>query len=262
MGNAMIEDEDSTTTGPLSVGVPLVRLVKRRLKHVPELVQLTQPRAIVTERFRRLKTLLVNHEVQPQVIVVTSALPSEGKSLIAMNLALSFAADRDKGDVLIVDADLRRPSVEEWIEPAPKLGMSEILTDQTTLEHCVIQLENSKLKVLAAGAPLREPLELFTSPLAQSLMAELRRQYRVIIIDTPPIVPFADADALGRLADGALLVSRSDVTTQSLYRQAVGSIQSMPILGSILNDTTPNLADRDRQYSKYYYAYYRQESQK
>lgn len=242
----------------VTFGVPLVRLVKRKMKPVPELVILSQPRTIIAEKFRRLKTMLANHADRPRAIVVTSPLPGDGKSLISMNLALTFAADLD-GEVLVIDGDLRRPSVEQWIEPAPKLGLSEILTDRTSLEHCLITLENTRLKVLSAGAPMREPLELLSSPAAADLFKELRARFKFIIVDTPPIIPFADADAVGSLCDGCLLVARAERTTKATYDQAIEAINSMPVLGTLLNDAAPNLADRDRQYEKYYYAYYDRE---
>ena len=258
MERPMIEKKPPHEEQRVTFGVPLVRLVKRKAKEVPELAILTQPRTVIAEKFRRLKTMIVNHADPMQVVVVSSPLPGDGKSLVAMNLALSFAADLD-GEILIIDADLRRPSVEDWIEPAPKLGLSEILTDKTSLEHCLISLDNSRLRVLPAGAPMREPLELLTSPQAQDLMRELRQRFKFIIVDTPPIVPFADADAIGKMCDGLLMVIRSEQTTRSLYKQALTSIRSMPVFATILNDSAPNLADRERQYSKYYYAYYDQE---
>ena len=241
----------------VTFGVPLVRLVKREIREDAELVLLSQPRSVIAEKFRRLKTTLVNDKSKPQVLVVTSPLPADGKSLIAMNLALTFAADLD-GEVLLIDADLRRPSVDGWIEPPPKLGLSEILTDKTSLEHCLLTLENTRLRILTAGAPIQDPMELMNSSACRDLMAELRRRFKVIIIDTPPIVPFADAD----LADACLLIARAGKTTRSMHEQAVDSISSMPILATVLNDAAPNLADRDQSYQKYYYSYYDRERRK
>ena len=261
MADSVFDKPGSGEDKRVTYGVPLVRLVKRKIREDAELVLLSQPRSVVAEKFRRLKTTIVNDPSKPQVLVVTSPLPADGKSLIAMNLALTFAADQD-GEVLLIDADLRRPSVDSWIEPPPKLGLSEILGDKTSLEHCLLTLENTRLRVLTGGAPIQDPMELMTSEACRDLMTELRRRFKVIIVDTPPIVPFADADAIGNLCDACLLIARAGKTTRSMLTQAVDSLSSMPILGTVLNDAAPNLADRDQAYAKYYYSYYDRERRK
>jgi capsular exopolysaccharide synthesis family protein len=256
--NSMNSPDESAPVEKASIGVPLARLIKRTLVDAPEIAMLHKPRSVESERFRRLKTTLINEsEVEPQVIVITSPSPSEGKSLISVNLALAFAADL-QGEVLLVDADLRRPTIEEWLLPPPKLGLSELLRGETELEHTVLTLENAPLHVLPAGSLPRDPSELLSSERAKALMADLRKRYQRIIIDTPPIVPFTDADAVGAMSDGVLLVVRVDQTRRSAFTQAVASVTSTRILGTVLNDARPNLADRGRYagYEKSYYEYY------
>lgn len=242
----------------LTAGVPLVKLIKRELLEEPEIVMLSRGRSLAAEKFRRLKTILANEEGGgPQVIVVTSTGPSEGKSLIAMNIALAFAADSDD-NVLLVDGDLRRPMVERWVSPPPKLGLSEVLEHRTELDHTVLELKNATLKVLPAGVPPRDPVVLLSSASARDLFQTLRQKYSRIIIDTPPIVPFTDADAIGMLSDGLLLVVRSGKTRRTLFEQAVQSVTSTRMLGIVLNDATYNLADRENYaaYDKNYMEYY------
>ena len=89
--------------------------------------------------------------------MVTSAGPAEGKSFVAMNLALAFAAERE-GDVLLLDADLRRPSIARWIAPAPKVGLAELLAGRTEFMHALLELGNCPLHVLPAGEPPGDPL--------------------------------------------------------------------------------------------------------
>ncbi len=251
------ESDSETTDGKLTAGVPLAKLIKRRLSDDPELMMLNQARSVGAEKFRRLKTILLNEaDPVPQVIVVTSAAPSEGKSVISINLALSFAADR-QGDVLLLDADLRRPTVERWLKPAPKLGLSELLSGQTELDHVILELENSPLKILPAGTPPQDPVELLSADYTGVLLSALRERYQRIIIDTPPIVPFTDADAVGSFSDGILIVARSGATRQAMLMQALASVTSTRILGTVLNDVTYSLADRENYYStKNYYEYY------
>ena len=193
----------------------------------------------------------------PQVLVVTSTAPSEGKSIVAVNLALAFAAD-SHDDVLLLDADLRRPTIGRWISPPPELGLTEVLDGRTELEHTVLELKNSTLDVLPAGTPPRDPVVLLSSTAARDLFEALRKKYKRIIVDTPPVMPFADADAVGVLSDGVLMVARSGKTRSALFRQAIQSVTSTRILGVIFNEATFNLADR-RTYPAYeesYYDYY------
>lgn len=247
-----------------SEGVPLVKLIKRKLAHEPELVMISAMRSIAAERFRRLKTLLANaKDGGPQVMVITSAGPGEGKSFVAINLALAFAAD-GQGDVLLIDADLRRPTVDGWVSPPPKLGLAELLADKTELDHTVLELQNSPLKILPAGSPPPDPVELLSSARARDLVPELRSRFRRVIIDTPPCVPFTDADAVGALADGFLLVARAGTTRRAAYLQAISSVTACPVLGTVLNELTFSLADRDsyHSYERGYHEYYAKEREK
>jgi capsular exopolysaccharide synthesis family protein len=241
----------------------MARLIKRKIVEAPELVMLSKPRSVAAEQFRRLKTLIVNeHKDAAQVLLVTSAAPGEGKSMVSTNLALAFAADL-QGEVLLLDADLRRPTLEHWLQPAPKLGVAEILQGQTELDHALLELENSSLRVLPAGVPPPDPVELLASDTAKTLVAALRQRFSRIVIDTPPIIPFTDADAIGRLCDGALIVVRSSSTRQSAYTQALAAVTSTRVLGSVLNDVTFNLADREYyHYEKSYHAYYDRERER
>ena len=248
----------------LTAGVPLTKLIKRELVDAPDIVMLGKSRSLAAEKFQRLKTTLANDEGGgPQVIVVTSTGPSEGKSVVSMNLALAFAADSEDR-VLLIDADLRRPTVEHWVSPSPKLGLSEVLAGRTEMEHTLLNLSNTALNILPAGTPPRDPVVLLSSAKFQQLLLDLRGKYKRIIIDTPPIVPFTDADAVGAMSDGVLLVARSGRTRRSLFKQAVDSVTSTRLLGIVLNDATYNLADRENYsaYDKNYYNYYNKDRRK
>ncbi len=240
----------------LSEGVPLSRIIPRQLVGGPEIIMRGVARSMAAEKIRRLKTLIENDENgSPRVIVVTSATPQEGKSVIALNLALAFASDR-KTPTLLVDADLRRPSVEKWIVPPPSLGFAELLADRTDLEQAILRLKDTALEILPAGQPPQYPVDLLGSDRCRTLVAALRERYQRVIIDTPPIVPFTDADVVGRNADGTLLVVRARQTPKPLFVQAVSMVTSSRILGAVLNDVIVNLADRDRHYGRYYGDYY------
>jgi len=245
-----------------AVGVPLARLVPRTLARSPELVVAVQPRSFATERFRRLRAVLSHsaHEA-PQVIVVTSAAPGEGKSVVATNLALAFASADRTETPLLIDADLRRPTLERWMNPEPKLGLSDLLLERAPLDHAIVRLKDSSLEILPAGDVPPEPAALVASSKMQKLLEQLRGRYSRIILDTPPAVPFADAAAIGKHSDGFLLVVRSGVTMVSAMLQATELLAgTAPVLGTVLNDLEKNLADRGSyRAASYYESYYSEE---
>ncbi len=241
---------------PIAAGVPLGSVIPWQLVDSPEIVLRSASRTVAAEKFRRLRTLLEHDERgAPRVIAVTSALPREGKSLIALNLALAFASDR-KSETVLVDADLRRPAVERWLTRKPGVGLSEVLAEKATLDHALVHVKDSFLHVLAAGRPPRDPVELLASDRLSELVGKLKDRYQRVIMDTPPIVPFTDADVVGRTADGILIVVREGQTPRTLCEQAVSAVTSTRILGAVLNDAVSNLADRDRYYGRYYDHYY------
>jgi len=172
-----------------------------------------------------------------------------------MNLAMAWAVDHNS-ETLIIDADLRRPTVHTWLKQPPGLGLSEVLQGSVGLEHAIHDLKNSPLKVLPAGGDCTDPIELLASDDMRQMLEQLRKRFRYIIIDTPPIVPFTDADAVSKFADGVLLAARAGVTPRSAYQQAVGLVQSAPILGVVLNEVGDNFADGGSAEASYYTEYY------
>ena len=245
---------------PLTEGVPLAKIVSRDLVEAPDLVMVHSAKSIAAESFRRLTSRISNDDrSSTHVIVVTSAAPSEGKSFVAMNLALAFASGSEE-KTIIVDADMRRPALGRWLQPAPQLGLSEVLRGKTTIDHVTFGLKDYALSILPAGEPAADAVELLSSKNAARLIHDLRDKYDRVILDTPPVVPFTDADTIGRLADGVLLVARADQTSTAMFKQAVQSITTTRMLGIVLNDTTMSLLNRGRyQERNYYHQYYDRE---
>ncbi len=215
---------------------------------------------MAAEKFQRLKTKIANeYKDSAQVIVVTSAAPREGKSFVALNLALAFSGD--PGRTVLVDADLRRPTVHRLIHPEAALGLSEVLRGRVGLEHALVRFKNSPLRVLPGGKPEANPVDLISSEACKSLIATLREGYQRVIVDTPPVVPFTDADALGAIADGVILVVRSGSTPKTAFTQALAQITSARILGTVFNDVAFSVANYNH-YSDYYHSYYQKSSEK
>ena len=142
---------------PMAVGVPLSKLIKCKLNVSSEFPLLHEPRSIAAEQFRRLRTVLAYRDSEdPQVIVVTSGIPGDGKSTIAINLALAYAAERDN-PTLLLDTDLRRPTIGGKLHPSPQLGLREICAGDVDEEHAILVLENTPLQVLPAVGGTLEP---------------------------------------------------------------------------------------------------------
>jgi capsular exopolysaccharide synthesis family protein len=243
-------------TRKATVGVPLARVIPRTLVRSPELIVLEGPRSYAAEKFRRMGSMLSSERFgDPSVVVVTSGAPGEGKSLVAVNLALTCSMNQDER-TLLVDADLRQPGIERRVDPKPRLGLADILAGKATTEHVILELKDCELRILPAGKPPRNPMELLSSERMRNLMSELRQQYRRIIIDTPPIVPFADADVVGGVSDGFILVVRAGMTPVGVLTQALSLAASAPVLGTVLNGAAKNLADRRSSYDGYFHDYY------
>jgi len=236
---------------PLVAGVPLGSIIPRRFDDDPHLILANRPGSPIAERYRRLRLKLDQpgpDGAARQILIVTSAVPEEGKTTTAINLALAFAEDRDRG-TLLIDSDLRRPALTQYIQPPPTLGLNEVLSGEVSLDHALLELKSAHLTVLPAGAPSHNPLELLQSDLLVSVLGELRRRFDRIVIDTPPTVPFTDAAVLNSVSDGALLVVRAGKTTGTLIDRARASLAHSTLLGVVLNDVAFTPVDR------YYYRY-------
>jgi len=232
--------------------VPRVSGLPRTFVDDPYLVVRNCPESVVAERYRRLRLRLDQKSAvnpfQSMVTVITSAIPGEGKTTTATNLALAYAEDR-KHRTLLIGADLRRPSVSRYIVPRPTVGLSEVLTGEVSLDHALIEVRDSKLWVLPSGAPRERSVELLQSRNLGTVMTELRSRFDRIVIDAPPTVPFADAAVLATHADGSLLVVRAGTSTMPLILRARESLSGTNILGVVLNDVVFTVVDR------YYYRY-------
>jgi capsular exopolysaccharide synthesis family protein len=183
------------------------------------------------------------------VLLVTSAAGGEGKSLTAMNLAMSLSASVE-GRVLLVDCDLRRPQVHE------RLGLQDTpgLSDLSALPDCDVGSFVSKvgnLDVMPGGTGLSDPAGLFNSRRTREILARLREEYQLIVLDSPPIVPIADSHFLAGLADGVIVVVRARQTRRELLQGAIESLGATNILGIVLNDVEYG----DTRYA-YAYRYY------
>jgi len=180
-------------------------------------------------------------------ILITSTIPQEGKSTVAANLACTLAR-RKKQKVLLLEGDLRRPTV------APQFGLGRIpgLCDwlcERTQGINICRLEGLGLWLLPAGAAPQNPLELMQSGKLAPLMSRLESWFDWVIIDSPPVLPLADASLWSRLADGILLVTRKGITEKQQLQRGLGAIERSKLLGALVNSST------NASHSNYYQRY-------
>jgi capsular exopolysaccharide synthesis family protein len=227
------------------------RLVIASSKEAVELVTQVRPQSQMAESYRALRTslLLSNLGAPPKVIMVTSALPQEGKSTTSINTAVVLAQKDVR--VLLIDADLRRPSIHKTLGMGPHSGLSNVLTGSTTLEQAIVHttiLPN--LFVLPAGTPPPNPAELLASAEMRDLLTRLRGEYDHIVIDTPPSLSVTDAVVLSPRADAVLLVIRSGQTTKQALRRSRDILTQVnaKVVGVLLNAVDLSSPD-------YYYYY-------
>ena len=219
----------------------------------PFLVNLHDPYSPTAEEYRKLKSILVKAttgESFRNSLMVTSSVPREGKSLTALNLALSLAQDLDH-TVLLVDADLRRPSVHRYLNLEQGVGFAEVLKGEAEIGETIIATGLGKLSIIRAGRSIDNPTEIFSSQRTQAIMSELKNRYpdRYIIYDTPPVLPFAESRSLANMVDGVLFVIMERLASQDNIKDALDSLKGCPILGTVFNAATVD--NNDGRYSYY-----------
>ena len=233
-------------------------------KH-PYLVTVTAPDSPAAEEYRKLKTMVIKltkQDAMQKVIMVTSCTSGEGKSLTTINLAVSLAQDVSH-HALLIDADLRRPSLDRYLGINAKIGLSDCLLDGVSPSSAIIGTGIPKLDLLPAGKGARNPVEVLSSPKMRALLGEVKRYYpeQYVIIDTPPILPFAETQVISMLTDCVLFVVKEGESTVQELQDAIEIMHGARLLGIVFNDaTTGGLDNRYRHYYRYYAAKQRREA--
>jgi len=193
------------------------------------------------EDYRQLRNNLqfLNVDEPPRVIMISSAVPSEGKTTVTVNLALALT---DAGrTVTVVEADLRRPRVTRYLGMVGDVGLTNILAGSAELEEVLQAYGDGEMSVVAAGPVPPNPGELLASSQMRSLVEKLRSENDFVIFDAPPLLPVADASGLAVHMDGVLLAVRYGTTTKEQVRQAAATVERVgaKTLGVILNIVPP-----------------------
>jgi polysaccharide biosynthesis transport protein len=218
---------------------------------VPSLVTYDRPRSEAAEAYRALRTsiLLSSFGAPPKVILVTSAMPQEGKTTISANSALVLAQHGSR--VLLVDADLRRPGIEKLFGLRPHGGLSTLISGSDKAEDVILPFpEVPNLWILPAGPIPPQPAELLGSTVMKDHIAQWRDEFAHVIIDSPPCLSVTDAVLLSSEADRVILVARSGQTTKPALRRACDLLLQVNarVMGIVLNALS-------RSAGSYYYSY-------
>jgi polysaccharide biosynthesis transport protein len=224
---------------------------------------LDEPSSPEAEALRSLCTsmMLSNAERPPQVMLVVSSFPGEGKTTVAVNLAMAMAR---QGSTCIVDADLRRGHVASAFGIPGVLGLTDVLDGTLPLERALITTPNiDQLTAVPSHAGNVNAGQLVCSEAMRQVVRDLRQRFQYVIIDTAPLLPFADGQALSTIVDGLVFVGRSGVTTRDAMRRSLDLLQqvnSAPIVQFVLNGTDVNSSEY--QYYRQGYDYYAEASPK
>jgi len=229
---------------------PLSRKIKNERKKPVSLIAYEDPTSSITEEYRLIRTNIEFASVDKQIktIVVTSPSPGDGKSMTAANLAI-ILAQQDKR-VLLVDADLRKPSVHYTFRVDNRYGLTNLLTKQNTLEKSKLKTSLLNLDVLTSGPIPPNPAELLNSKNMELIIEELNNNFDYIIFDTPPVLAVTDAQVLANKCDGIVMVISSGKTTKKEALKTKDLLHKVktPLLGVVLNGV-------DYRNNKYKYMY-------
>ena len=206
-----------------------------RLSPTSSVVCLERDAPWAVEQYRKTRTKLVHHPLRPRLIVITSASPGDGKTVSAVNLAMTFAL-RSDGDILLVEADFRRSCVAKLLGMPESPGIANVLSGECELNEAIVQVEQSpRLFVLPAGHSKANPAELLDRPKWRLLCDAFRERFAFTIFDAPPAAAVADYELIQAACDGIVLVVRQDHTDRSLLGMSYQLLDEEKMLGVLLN---------------------------
>lgn len=224
----------------------LVVVVDRSLS--PYLVFFHEPAGYRAEQLRSLRNRMVtmNPDGEPKTLVITSAVRGEGKSVTAINLAMAFA-ELERAKVVLVDADLRRPACERYLNLNPGPGLADVLRGDASVDRVLRPAGYRNLMLLGAGTRVDNPAEVLAATRIDELFQRLKERYQYIVIDTPPVLPSTDAGVLAARADGTLLVVRLEKSMKKQSRDALRALQDLGgnVLGTFVSELRGADPDHD-----------------
>lgn len=218
------------------------------------LVCISEPFSLAAEQFKKLRARVLQavEKNNHKTILITSSEMGEGKTITALNLAVTMAQEIDY-TVLLVDSDLRNPSIHRYLGIEPARGLSDVLKGEASLGDVLINTGIGKMVFLPAGNPSENSTELLSSERMRSLVRELKQRYadRYIIFDSPPILLTADSLSLGKYIDSILFVVQEGRVSQKNIQKAVSLMKGWNILGVVFNNVPGYLLNGNYSYYRY-----------
>jgi capsular exopolysaccharide synthesis family protein len=226
------------------------RALEVRVSPASRLVCLTDKESLAAEKFRFLGVRLRQMQQRRQLkkVLITSTIPQEGKSMVAANLACTLAR-RQQQRILLVDGDLRRPTLSRLFGLGKLAGLSEWLQGEPGQAANIYRLEGAGIWFLPPGSAPQNPLESMQSGRLAAIMDQLAAWFDWVIVDSPPVLPLADTSVWTRMVDGILLVTRQGTTDRRQLQRGMEAIEQAKLLGMVLNGSI-NTAHSD------YYQHY------
>jgi capsular exopolysaccharide synthesis family protein len=234
----------------------------RNRNPMEDLITIGSPKSTASESYRGLRTsiLFSAADVPPKVILITSAAPSEGKTITSANVAVTMAQAGNR--ILLIDCDMRRPRMHRVFNVPRDRGLSNILAGTCSIDEAILQTTIPGVDIIPSGPVPPNPSEMLGSQSMFKIIEALRGRYDRIIIDSPPITAVTDAVIISRWVDGVLLVIRAGETHREIIKNGIGLLQSANahILGAILNGV--DMGRDSYYYYQYYYYYYGEDGEK
>ncbi|MEZ6017590.1 MAG: polysaccharide biosynthesis tyrosine autokinase [Planctomycetota bacterium] len=233
--------ELEVATGLSVVGsIPDFRRGRTRVKNAPDhfVALRDDPEGPIAEAYRALRSnlkFIIGGSNGRKTLAITSCVPGEGKSVTNVDVALSFAMSGKR--VLLVDADMRRPSVSRYLQIGPARGLSDVLRETHAWQDCLVPSCHENLTVLPSGGVPEAPGDLLAGARSRELIAELREAYDLVVFDVPPVLAVADIECLAPHVEAVLLLCRSSKLTDSAVRHAATRLRQVGanVVGAVLN---------------------------
>jgi capsular exopolysaccharide synthesis family protein len=211
----------------------------------------SNPRSPISEAYRTLRTNITFSAVDQEIkkILVTSSQQGEGKSTTIANLAVAYAMENKK--VLLIDADLRKPSLHQFFLKSNRRGLTNILVNQAKIAEAIVETDVANLSLLPSGPIPPNPSELLASKKMRGLLEDLETEFDLILVDSPPALALTDAQILSTMCDGVLLVVKHGKAKQQIVKKTLLNLEHVKakVLGVVINNKT----NQDAESSSYYY---------
>lgn len=224
----------------------------------PEMIALHKPKSHTSEAYKGLRTSVLfsfpDHD--PKALLITSASPSEGKTITSTNLAITMAQGGSR--VVMIDCDMRKPRLHRLLNMKNEKGISNLLIGQCPIEDVLQNGPVDNLKIITCGHRPPNPSELLVSDNLKNILTELKKRFDHIIIDSPPLVAVTDSVIISRIVDGVILVIHGGVTSREVIKRGYDLLKNVnaPMLGGIINNIDLGKRSYYYYYQYYYYQYY------